>query len=458
MNNRVPAILLVAAWLSMLPNLGLHEFKFEESLRAITSYEMVQNHDFVQPTFLGDAYYKKPPLFNWLTIASAQVFGWTELAVRALSVCATVFTSALLYFFARRTLADNRLAVFAALIYATFFDVLFFYGFIGEIDATFSLFAFAMMAAQYVGFVERRGSFIIAAGVLAGLAFMLKGLPAYVFFALSYASMVVFEKRWRFLLSPAFLSSLLPAVAIPLLWIVQTADPQQYLATLFSESTQRVEASGQLRHLGEHLVAFPLENFKQLAPASLFLALLALPAFGKRGFAIVRDMQWLPTAAKLALLIIAVNYLPYLISAGSRGRYIMPLLPFVALVFACIFLHAAKAHYLRWLVATLGVFIVLRILLGFFVIPEIMAHKQSSQRAAQDIIKAIDTNKRIACDCSAEKSVCLYVDLYAKKYLKKSARIPDWDYNISCSKQAEANALKSYPLDNTVYLFAREKK
>lgn len=71
----------------------------EASLRTIIAYEMFNNGEYLQPTYLGEEYYKKPPLFTWLTIASARLTGWNELAPRILSLVSYILTALFLFFY-----------------------------------------------------------------------------------------------------------------------------------------------------------------------------------------------------------------------------------------------------------------------------------------------------------------------------------------------------------------------
>jgi 4-amino-4-deoxy-L-arabinose transferase-like glycosyltransferase len=54
----------------------------DEGLHAAIAQEMLQRHDYVTPTFLGEPFLDKPILFFWAEAASLRLFGMTEAAVR----------------------------------------------------------------------------------------------------------------------------------------------------------------------------------------------------------------------------------------------------------------------------------------------------------------------------------------------------------------------------------------
>ena len=113
---------------------------------------------------------------------------------------------------------------------------------------------------------------------------------------------------------------------MPLLgWIINLKNPQVYLLHLWGESFNRTPLAegGKLITLLKHIFAYPLLNFKQLLPHSLFFLL------SKAWKRIKRER-----ATILLLTLIGLNYLPYLISPGARGRYILVIFPFIAVLLA----------------------------------------------------------------------------------------------------------------------------
>ncbi len=444
-------LLSLCAFLVMLPNLGLHEFKNEESLRTIVAYEMQANADYVQPTYLGDAYFKKPPMYTWLTLASAQLTGWNELAVRIPSVTAYILTCLLLFFFVRRITGRRKLAALASLLYATTFEVLFFYGYVGEIDGTFTFAVFATIASLVVAFEKQRYAWLIVAGLMASFAFMLKGFPAFVFYGASLLILFFRYKAYPLLKSPMLYVSMLLCVSLPAIWLLNNADPLASFSTLFVESANRTRESLDIPALIRHLAGFPLEMLVKFLPGSVFLLLPLLLLIWKKD-----NRYWqhanetLPAFIKLLLLLGLINFIPYWISVGARIRYVLPLLPLLSIVAAYFFLlYASPLLQKRFLQVVIGI-IGLRLLLGIAVIPLVMANKDvsnSDKAVAMDLLDTVDLqDKAVACNCVQRKAVCLYIDIAQQRVLKKSHLTPGWELLISCEKEPDLSLVKEYPV------------
>lgn len=63
--------------------LGVRDiWDIDEGMHAAIAQTMVLSGDWVTPMFNGEAFFDKPPLFNWLTAISFLIFGFTEFAAR----------------------------------------------------------------------------------------------------------------------------------------------------------------------------------------------------------------------------------------------------------------------------------------------------------------------------------------------------------------------------------------
>ncbi|HAK05648.1 MAG TPA: hypothetical protein DCO65_00005, partial [Spartobacteria bacterium] len=92
--SRVAALLIVTAvWAAIyLPALGSFEIKGEEGRRILPAVAMLESGNYIVPRVGSAAYFRKPPLINWLVAASFKVFGqrneWTARLPSALCVLA----------------------------------------------------------------------------------------------------------------------------------------------------------------------------------------------------------------------------------------------------------------------------------------------------------------------------------------------------------------------------------
>ncbi len=434
----------VVTFISMLPNINLYNLRGEEAKRLIPAFEMWLRGDFINLTYLGDIYLNKPPLFYWFAIASSKIFGWDTITIRALSIFSVFLTGVLIYFFARYLFKDEKAGVFGAVAYLSFFDVLFWYGWIGEIDATFTLFIFVMFILQFIGFKENKSIFIVLSGVFAGLSFLLKGIPSYLFFGINFVVLAVFYRKISVLFRPIYILSYMLAILIPALWIFMTATPLELLKTLIYEGTQRVKKDSYA--FIKHLFNYPLTNIKQTLPASAFFI-----------YMVVRRKVVLDETVKVLIWILLVNYIPYLISAGSHGRYILPLFPIFAVVFGY-FISRNSEKLQKVFLLTALFFVVLRLIAGAFLVPYIMNKDGNIKQIALDISKIINDGK-IICNCEgSHKSVCFFVEVNEGMILKLPHLEKDWDYLIDCKDLDGGELIKEYRYrKESIKLYKRRK-
>ena len=64
------AICALLLLLGLFLNLGIQPIFLEEPRRSFIAFELLHNNNFWVPTELGEHYYKKPPFFNWVLLAS----------------------------------------------------------------------------------------------------------------------------------------------------------------------------------------------------------------------------------------------------------------------------------------------------------------------------------------------------------------------------------------------------
>lgn len=108
-----------AAAIIFFTNLGVpHLWDEDETVHATCAREMVQNDDWVVPTFNGQIFPDKPPLMFWLMISGFKLFGMTELAVRFWSAVFGLGTALLTYHLGRLLFRES-VGLWAGLITAS---------------------------------------------------------------------------------------------------------------------------------------------------------------------------------------------------------------------------------------------------------------------------------------------------------------------------------------------------
>jgi 4-amino-4-deoxy-L-arabinose transferase-like glycosyltransferase len=438
---RLLILLILGAFLSFLPNLDTYEFRNEESLRTAIAYEMFKNSSYAQPHLLGEPYYRKPPLFNWLIVLYSRFLGWGEITGRTVSLTFLVLCSLLLVTFTQYLFRDLKLSLLSALIFITLGNVLFFYGYLAEIDITFTFFVFSLMVCAYMW--SQKGSifWVLATGFLTGLGALTKGLPSYAFYGFTLLALGLYKKDFGLVFSKKAMLSHLVSLLLPTFWLLNTHDPALYLKTLFYESFSRVTDDNFSRW--HHMIIFPLLNFKDTLPNSLLflIAIYFLLKYNKLEF---------PHPLRKLFLIFFVNYLPYLIS-NSAGRYILPLYPLLVIMFSYYISRALEnAHYKKIFYTTVGLTLIFRVLYGFFFFPYYNERESSRKVIATKIMRVIDLRKPIQCGCPQELSVCLYIGLAKGEPLKRN--IPDAVYSISCTEKTKGETLLRFNINRSYYI------
>jgi 4-amino-4-deoxy-L-arabinose transferase-like glycosyltransferase len=438
---RLLILLILGAFLSFLPNLDTYEFRNEESLRTAIAYEMFKNSSYAQPYLLGEPYYRKPPLFNWLIVLYSRFLGWGEITGRTVSLTFLVLCSLLLVTFTQYLFRDLKLSLLSALIFITLGNVLFFYGYLAEIDITFTFFVFSLMVCAYMW--SQKGSifWVLSTGFLTGLGALTKGLPSYAFYGFTLLALGLYKKDFGLVFSKKAMLSHLVSLLLPTFWLLNTHDPALYLKNLFYESFSRVTDDNFSRW--HHMIIFPLLNFKDTLPNSLLflIAIYFLLKYNKLEF---------PHPLRKLFLIFFVNYLPYLIS-NSAGRYILPLYPLLVIMFSYYISRALEnAHYKKIFYTTVGLTLIFRVLYGFFFFPYYNERESSRKVIATKIMRVIDLRKPIQCGCPQELSVCLYIGLAKGEPLKRN--IPDAVYSISCTEKTKGETLLRFNINRSYYI------
>ena len=390
---------------SFVPTLFFY-YVGEEAIFPISSMEMWHTQQWTRQLLYGlDV--QHPPFYNWLIMPLANLFGWAHVleVARAITVSATLLSTVVLAWFARRLFHDDQFALLAAVIYLTLADVLLYRGWLAYVDPLFALFVFASMAALMVAAREQSTRWLLLAVLALTLAFMSKALTAYVFYGTAWFVLLWNREQRKFLLGAPALLIHVAALAIPFVWFVLAGNPGQG-TRMFGEILAKLTAGGLLPYL-EQVALFPLETLLRLSPA-LPLAIYFLSR--------KRQRLWLPETEPLIFKTLVVTtllcYLPYWLSPRSSIRYILPLCPLFALLAARLIWRAGEAATKlseRWLWGMIA--------LKFVVVLAVFPYYQREFRgenyllAAKDIISRSAGHALYVTDVSASGlSVAAYID------------------------------------------------
>ncbi|MGD9902264.1 MAG: ArnT family glycosyltransferase [Vicinamibacterales bacterium] len=330
--RRSLAPLVVLAALTFFAGLGAPALTdSDEAFYAESAREMVESGDWLTPAYNYEPRFQKPVLYYWLTAATFAVAGAGPGAARlwaALSGLALVFVTAGL---ARRWYDDDTALVAGAIVATSFGYVAL--GRMALPDLPLALCITATIAAALIAVgdrVPRPRRWLLGAAVAAALGFLTKGPLAVVIPALVVAPIVAIERR---------ASRLRPAdVAVAVAAFVVIAAPW-YTAMWWRHGTEYLSGF----FIGDNLERFATDRFNEprpwwyygpvivggLVPWAPFLLLGAGAArqvvTGRGGTGSLETRLALWVGAPLVLLSLSV---------GKQPRYVLPLLPPLALLLA----------------------------------------------------------------------------------------------------------------------------
>jgi 4-amino-4-deoxy-L-arabinose transferase-like glycosyltransferase len=330
--------------LGMLLHLGMQPLFLEEPRRAMIAMEMLERNNWWLPTELGDFYYNKPPLFNWVIMGfSYMTGGVTEWALRLPTVLSVWLTMWLIFKLGKHYVG-LAFARTSALFFVANGSILLFFSTLGEIDLFYALISFCGFAALF--HFQQSSRYLLMFVVFYGchaLGVLTKGLPSLVFIALSLPAWLWYKNNlkqllsWRHVAGVAVFSSIVGGY---LFMYHQYNSVSLLLPAWLGQAGERTVAAQGWSELFSHLIIFPLDTLKDLLPISLFLPLL----WKKDAIKNMRQHDWLV----FAVLIIAVNYPVYWISPGSRQRYLYMFYPLFANILAFLSLTYGTPRFLRW--------------------------------------------------------------------------------------------------------------
>lgn len=391
---------------TFLPAIGYH-YVGEEAIFPLSSLEMWYHGEWLQKTIYGGLVHHTP-LFNWLIIVAADIVGWQHMlaVARAITIAATCATALVVAGLAWVLYADRAMAAFAALLYLTLADVLFYRGWLAYVDPLFALLTAAAVAALWIACVRGRAGWLWTAAIALALAILAKSLTAYVFYGLAALVLLASDRGYRaFLLSPASWLAHAAMLLFPLAWAYLVPGTGSQGSRLVGDILAKLTPPDFAEYLIK-LVAYPAEAALRLAPALL----LAGYFLWRRETRLAGDDG---RHARIALWIAAVNFLPYWLAPQSAIRYLMPLYPYAALGLAWIIWKAGARALLtaqRWLIAMIALKLVLA-LIAFPVYQQYYRGASFEKVARQILERTAGQPLYITNDSASGLSVAAHIDL-----------------------------------------------
>lgn len=323
---RIGLILLCAG---MVLYLGMQPLYREEPRRALIAMELVANENWWFPTQLGLPYFKKPPLYNWMLIIAAKIWGsFDEFPLRMVTVLSTLGIAGILGYFTKKYIHAIAGWAAACLLIGSI-GLLFDFSTLAEIDLFYSFLVVASFGSIFHFTQKKQWAWLfLFAYLFTALGVLTKGLPSFVFLGLSLPAYLIYKGHWKKLFHPAhFLGIGLGLLIIGgYLWKYQQFYPlEELLSKMWSESSDRTAAENSIGKLLTHLFVFPSELLVNLLPGSFLMVFLFQKGVRKALF----QNEW----AAFCLIMFAVNIPIYWISPGARMRYVYMLFPLLICIF-----------------------------------------------------------------------------------------------------------------------------
>ena len=318
--------------LGFFVHLGRAPLRLEEPRRALISLEMLFQDNWIVPIEMGEYYYKKPPVYNWVIGTSYWLWGnHSEWAVRFWSVVSFVATGGLVLAMGRRYV-DQTFGIYAGLLTLAMVDIVFYFSTAaGEIDLFYSFVTLASFFTLF-HFYQRQQYYamFVVTYALGAVGTLTKGLPSPVFLGVSVLVWLAYRRDLRRLFTGAHLAGIGVFVVLVggyFAYYNLFNDVALYFTSeesLWSQTSERTAFQNSIGALVMHLFTFPLETLKNVAPATLLLPFLL-----RRGM--LRALMQQPFVG-FCLLMLAGNGLVYWLSPGTRSRYVYMLYPLLVIV------------------------------------------------------------------------------------------------------------------------------
>lgn len=334
----IPLVLLIPA---LLINLGLLPFILDESTRGQVALEMIITGNYITPTINGEFYINKPPLYNWLIIAFIKLFNSKSEFVLRLPMVFSLLSFGITIFFSLAKKYGRQFALIVALMVVTSGRIFFYDSFRGLIDITFSWIVYSSFIAIYHFFQKKKWwTLFILSYLLTTIGFMLKGLPALVFQAITLLAYFIYKKEWKRLFTMSHVIGLLVFILLVSLYFYCFSKHyplREYISNLWLESSKRTAIENTFVSTVTHILTFPGEFLLHFLPWSL----LFICVFRKGVLKQIHTESFI----QYCFIIFLANIIIYWISPAIYARYLFMFLPlfFTVLLYIC-YLKGLSVH------------------------------------------------------------------------------------------------------------------
>lgn len=331
LKQQLPYIALLLLAVCLLGFNHVLEIRAAEGRRAIVTFEMTQNDNWIVPYQYGYLYYNKPPFYNWVIGSSFNFFGTiNEFALRFPGVLSLLLTAFIIYFIGKDYL-NKHVALLGAGIFLTMADLLF-YGSInaGEIDLFYTFVVIAQISSIFYFFQKKKwfwlffvSYFFVTIGLLS------KGLPSLAFQGLTLLAYFIYKKEFKRLFHWSHFAAIFMMLGLTVAYFAaysEYGDALGYAVNIFKQASQRSANESSLLKTISQLLIFPPMFLSKLLPWSLAILLLIYKPIRA---ALIRN-EW----TLFLIIFIIVNIPIYWTAPDIRIRYTYMFFPVLGVLFA----------------------------------------------------------------------------------------------------------------------------
>ncbi len=360
-------LLLGISCIILFANLGLPPLWGSEGRWAVIARSMLRSGDLLSPILGFHNYWDKPLLSYWQVLPLSFIAGdVSEFTARFPSVVWAVIMLLLTHALAKRWYGEPT-ALLSVGILATSFDFIF-YGRNAQVEMTNATMILLCLWYYLEHRSDDRHTWVYVLGVLMALGANMKGLPVYAVPIFSILLLALIKREWSWvpplkILAASGLLSIVLFFAVPVISSIHGAtwEPLQWI---WYENVMRF--FGQYDHKSPFYTYF-VNIFYAAAPWSFLLPF----AIGHSLRGIRRSTSQIPEA----LILFGAIFIFFTLSGARRSYYLLPVLPFVAILVANVLREFAVGTLGRRIqsgVKTIGVLLGLILIASFgafFVLP-----------------------------------------------------------------------------------------
>ena len=347
-------LLLGFAALMLLANLGLPPLWGSEGRWAVIARTMLQSGDLLSPTLGVHYYWDKPLLSYWQILPFAYIHGnVSEFTARLPSVVWAMIMLLLTYDLAKRWLGERTALVSVGILASSYAFV--FWGRNAQVEMTNAAMILICLWYFFKHKSDDKHTWVYVLGVMMALGANMKGLVLYAVPVFCIVLLSVIKREWSWIpplrvFVMAGLLSMIIFLVVPVLSSIHAATwrPLQWF---WYENFMRF--FGVYDHKSPFYTYF-IEIFYFAAPWSVVLPVAIVYCSQEAR----RRLSQIPEV----LILFSAIFLFFTLSGSRRAYYLLPILPFVAILVAKVLTEYAAGSLGRGMQGTLRVF---GVLLGF---------------------------------------------------------------------------------------------